>query len=60
MSQNIKTVLIFVLLFKKLEIGIRLVIIMQKWLHYWLELSYYVQLFEDIFSSKIQFDYNFF
>ena len=35
-------------------------IIMYKWLRYWLEPSYYVQIFEDIFSSKIQFDYCFF
>ena len=35
-------------------------IIMYKWLHYWLEPNYYVQIFEDIFSSKIQFDYCFF
>ena len=35
-------------------------IIMYKWLHYWLEQSYYVQIFEDIFSIKIQFDCSFF
>ena len=31
-------------------------IIMCKWLHYLLESSYCVQIFEDILSSKIQFD----
>ena len=35
-------------------------IIMYKWLQYWLEPSYYVQMFVDIFSSKTQFDYCFF
>ena len=58
--KNMKIVLIVVILLKELEIGILLVINMYKWLHYWLEQNYFVQIFEDIFSSKIQFDYNFF
>ena len=52
MQKNIKIVSIFVLLLKELKIGILLVIIMHEWLHYWLEQSYFVQIFEDIFSRK--------
>ena len=35
-------------------------IIMYMWLNDWLEPSYFVQIFEDIFSSKIQFYFSFF